>query len=83
MSDTATPLKGYGNYKWIVKDDRMLWGVPSIRGTRLHVSQILECLAAGMSPDEIASDYPGFPVESIPEILRFAAEVVKDSNVAA
>ncbi len=83
MTDTETPLKGYKNYKWIVKDARMLWGTPTVRGTRLHVSQILECLAAGMSADEIADDYPGFPQECIPEVLRFAAEVVKDGDVAA
>lgn len=76
-------LRLYKNYTWIVKDERMLWGSPSIRGTRLHVSQILECLSAGMTPEEIEEDYPGFPKESVSEVLRFAAEIVKDGNVAA
>lgn len=74
---------GFQNFTWIVKDERVVWGEPSIRGTRLHVSQILECLAEGMTPDEIADDYPGFPKECIAEVLQFAAELVKDCNVAA
>jgi len=77
------PMKAYKDYKWIVVDKEMLWGTPSIRGTRLHVSQILDCLAIGMTPEEIEQDYPGFPKESIPEILKFAAEMVRIKNVAA
>jgi len=80
MSDQLMRFK---NYQWIIKDDRMLWGSPSIKGTRLYVSQILECLAIGMTPEQIADDYPGFPKESIPEVLQFAAEVIKNSDVAA
>jgi uncharacterized protein (DUF433 family) len=34
-----------------------------------------------MSPQEIADDYPGFPAESIPEVLKFAAQQVQ--HVAA
>ena len=83
MSAAEAPLKGYKNYRWIVKDERMLWGVPTIRGTRLHVTQVLECLAVGMTPQEIADDYPGFPRDCIPGVLQFAAEVIKDGNVAA
>lgn len=37
----------------------------------------------GMSADEIADDYPGFPKECIPEVLRFASEIVRDTDVAA
>ena len=83
MSDLESqPLKAYKDYKWIIIDEQMLWGTPSIRGTRLHVSQILDCLSAGMTAEEIELDYPGFPKESIPEILKFAAEMVRTKNVA-
>ena len=61
-------------YKWIVYDPDLLGGKPTIRGTRLSVALILEGLAQGMTPEQIAEDYPGFPVESIPDVLKFAAK---------
>ena len=79
----SPPLRAYKDYKWIIIDEQILWGTPTIRGTRLHVSQILDCLAIGMTAAEIEEDYPGFPKESIPEILKFAAETVRTKNVAA
>ena len=60
--------------KWIVSDHDTLAGQPRIRGTRLSVAFVLECLSQGMSPEEIAKDYPGFPAESVPAVFHFAAE---------
>ena len=68
------PIKGY---TWIVCHPNLLGGSPAIKGTRLSVSHILACLAEKMTPQEIAEDYPGFPIESVPDILRFAAEQVE------
>ncbi len=77
-------LKKYPGYEWIVVDERMLGGNPSIKGTRLSVELILNCLADGMTPEEIDEDYGNFPKEAIPEILRFAAELTKNfKNEAA
>ena len=61
-------------YRWVVRHPGLLGGQPTVRGTRLSVSIVLECLSAGMTAQEIAQDYPGFPAESVPEVLRFAAE---------
>ncbi len=69
--DHLTPISGY---EWIVIHSTLLGGNPTIKGTRLSVSHILACLAEGMTPEEIATDYEGFPVESIPDVLRFASE---------
>ena len=68
------PIKTVQGYQWIVTDSDLLGGQPAVKGTRLSVSHILACLAEGMSGEDIAIDYPGFPPESVPEILRFAAE---------
>jgi len=68
------PIKTVPGYQWIVADPDLLGGQPAVKGTRLSVSHILGCLAEGMSGEDIALDYPGFPPESVPEILRFAAE---------
>jgi len=61
-------------YDWIVVDPDLLGGQPAIRGTRLSVAHVLACLAEGMSAEEITTDYPGFPPDSVPEVLRFAAQ---------
>ena len=70
-------------YKWIVSDPEMLGGKPTIRGTRLSVSFLLECLAEGMTPDEIDETYAPFPHEAIPEMLRVASQALDSANVAA
>jgi len=74
----AQPFKGY---QWIVHHPGLLGGQPTIRNTRISVAQVLECLSVGMTPQEIADDYPGFPPECVPEALKFAAQQVQ--NVAA
>ena len=68
------PIKTVPGYQWIVADPDLLAGQPAVKGTRLSVAHILACLAEGMSAEEIGRDYPGFPPESVSEVLRFAAE---------
>ena len=72
-------------YKWIVVDPKLLGGQPTVKGTRLSVSHVLACLAEGMNADGIQEDYPGFPPESLSDILKFASEQVGklDPNAAA
>ena len=69
--------------KWIVSDHDILAGQPRIRGSRLTVVFVLECLAQGVSPEEIAADYTSFPPESIPEVPHFAAERISLPETAA
>jgi uncharacterized protein (DUF433 family) len=57
---------------WIVQNPGVVGGQPRVRGTRLTVSFVLECLAQGMRAEEIAKDYPGFPPDSLPELLHYA-----------
>lgn len=49
-------------------------GKPTIRGTRITVSDILEYLAGGMSQEEILADFPDLTAEDISAALIFAAE---------
>ncbi len=70
-------------YKWLVKDPSRFGGKPTIRGTRFSVSFILECLAEGMTFEEIVHDYSDFPKESIQEVLHYAAELADKPDVAA
>lgn len=55
--------------KWIAADAEHLGGAPRVRGTRISVAQILECLAAGMSVADMADAYPSLTVEAIRGVL--------------
>lgn len=48
-------------------------GRPCIRGMRMRVKDLLDLLAAGVSPEEILRDYPYLEKEDIQAILEFAA----------
>ncbi len=74
----------YKNYQWIVADPRLLGGGLAIRGTRLSVSLILECLANGMTLEDIDESFDrAFPHEALPEVLKVAAELAGSVHVAA
>ncbi|HEX6368093.1 MAG TPA: DUF433 domain-containing protein [Longimicrobium sp.] len=49
-------------------------GKPVVRGTRITVSDVLEYLAGGMTPDEILVDFPDLDAEDIRAVLAFAAQ---------
>ena len=48
-------------------------GKPTIRGMRITVYDILEYLGAGMTEDQILSDFPYLTKEDILACLKFAA----------
>ncbi len=60
----------------------MLGGALAIRGIRLSVSHILECLAVGMTADDIKDSF-GFTLtpEILAEILYVAAESTDSLHV--
>jgi uncharacterized protein (DUF433 family) len=65
----------YKDYRWIVADPLLLGGKLAVRGTRLSVSQILECLACGMSLADIDEAFDhAFPREALAEVLNVASE---------
>ena len=74
----------YKDYCWIVADPELLGGKLAIRGTRLAVSLILECLASGMSLEDIDQSFDhAFPHEALPEVLKVASELADSFHVAA
>jgi uncharacterized protein (DUF433 family) len=61
-----------------------LGGKLAIRGTRLSVDLILECLANGMTLAEIDEAFGGaFPHAALPEVLKAASELTGSFHVAA
>ncbi len=49
-------------------------GRPTIRGMRISVGDVLGWLAAGMSHEEILSDYPELTEKDIRACLAYAAD---------
>ncbi|QQS47691.1 MAG: DUF433 domain-containing protein [Acidobacteriota bacterium] len=49
-------------------------GKPCIRGTRMTVTDVLEYLAGGMTPDELVAEFPDLTLEDIRACLAFAAD---------
>jgi uncharacterized protein (DUF433 family) len=49
-------------------------GQACIRGLRMTVRDVLEYLAAGMSPAEIVDDFPDLTLEDIQACLAYAAD---------
>lgn len=58
-------------------------GRPCIRGMRIRVSDVLDMLGAGATPEQILRDYPDLEAEDILAALRFAAQRVDIPRVAA
>jgi uncharacterized protein (DUF433 family) len=57
----------------IAADPAVCGGRPTVAGTRVRVTDVLEMLAGGATEAEIVSDYPYLTVEDIRACLAFAA----------
>jgi len=64
----------------IVADPGVCHGKACIRGTRVMVSVVLDNLAAGEKPEEIAAAYRLTP-EDVQAALLYAAELAKERVV--
>jgi len=69
-------------YKWLEVVPGRRGGRPTVKGTRITVDDILEMLAAGWSPREVAEEFD-IPLEAVHEALRFASKVIKRVTVLA
>jgi uncharacterized protein (DUF433 family) len=74
----------YKDYRWIVADPDLLGGKLAVRGTRISVSLILECLANGMTLDDINEAYNDvLSRDALSEVLQVASELTESFHVAA
>jgi len=65
----------------ITIDKNVCNGKPSIRGMRFTVSQMLELVAAGMTSEEILSDYSYIEADDIVACLQYASCVMNNRNM--
>ena len=64
----------------IVVDPNVMTGKPVIRGTRLTVDYILNCLAHGGTEGEILAEYESLTKEDIQACLLFATKALNDTD---
>ena len=70
------------SYQWLEVVPGRRGGRPTIRGTRVAVDDVLEALASGWSPEEVAENYQ-IPLEAVREALRYALETLRKLEVIA
>jgi uncharacterized protein (DUF433 family) len=67
----------------ISADPAICGGRPTVSGTRVRVTDVLELLAGGASEAEIVGDFPYLTVEDIRACLAYAAGVADHPIVTA
>lgn len=67
----------------ITVDSEQCGGRPCIRRMRIRVSDVLELLADGLSPEQVVEEMPDLELEDIYASLRFASRRLDHPVVAA
>lgn len=62
----------------IAVDPDIVGGQAHIRGTRIPVSVVLDCLAAGLSEDEIMEQYPSLSRDGIRAAAAYGAVLARE-----
>ena len=57
------------------------FGKPCVRGHRIWVSLILDCLASGVSQSELLAEYPGLEEADIRACIAYGAEMSRERFV--
>lgn len=59
-------------------DPTVVHGQARFRGTRIPVSVVLDCLAAGMTDAEISEEYPSLPAEAARAAVAYGALLARE-----
>ena len=65
----------------ITQDPAVCHGKPTIRGLRYPVENVLEWLSAGMTAEQILTDYPDLEPDDIRAALAYAARLSQIKRV--
>ena len=60
---------------------RVRFGKPCVRGTRIAIADILNLLKAGYGINEIPKQYPDITVEDVRMALRYAAKTLGKEEI--
>ena len=69
------------NDNLIVSDPEILNGKPIVKGTRISVALILQCIASGLTKEEILRGYPTLSQEGLEAALDFAARQFEGEEI--
>ncbi len=67
----------------ITVDPEQCGGRPCIRGMRIRVTDVLDLLANGLTPEQVVEELPDLEPEDIAACLRFASQRLDHPVVAA
>jgi uncharacterized protein (DUF433 family) len=74
-------MKSHPLLERISIDPRVCFGKPTVRGTRIWVSLILDLLAGGMTMGELLEEYPQLTTEDIRAAIAYGAEMSRERYV--
>lgn len=69
------------NENLIVSDPEILNGKPIVKGTRISVALILQCIASGLTKEEILRGYPTLSQQGLEAALDFAARQFEGEEI--
>jgi uncharacterized protein (DUF433 family) len=70
------------NFERITQNPSVMGGKPCIRGMRVTVGMIVGQVGAGVSVEELLSDYPYLEREDIMQALQYAAVLAQWQEVS-
>ena len=62
-------------------DPNICHGKACIKGTRIMVAVVLDSLAEGLAPDEVAAEYPPLRTEDVRAAIAYAAELTREEEL--
>jgi uncharacterized protein (DUF433 family) len=68
-------------YRWqdhIVRDASICGGLPTMKGTRILLRQVLADVADGLTAEQIIDAYPSLKPDHVKAAITFAAHSAKD-----
>jgi len=69
--------------KRITIDSEQCGGRPCVRGLRIRVTDVLELLSNGLTPEQVLKELPDLEKEDIRACLRFASQRLDHPMLAA
>jgi len=67
----------------ITIDPEVCGGRPCVRGMRIRVSDVLDLLANGLTPDAVLEELPDLEIEDVFACLRFASRRLDHPTLVA
>lgn len=67
----------------ITVDPEQCGGRPCVRGMRIRVSDVLDLLAAGLTPEQVVEELPDLDAADIRACLQFASQRVAQPEPVA